>query len=813
MKFKFGGLKPKGSKTEQKPEQKPQQKQPSGFKDWFEKQKAKRAAERAQVPTMLRLLTFATTLASMILALSLLPLFPQPLPVVIAFLIAFIAYENPLFSLPVGGVLVGLGLIYNMSKVDFIAVLGDQLVREAVIFAILFVLVVLPIVFRRHKAAIAINLGIIAAILLFFGQAYFLAIPLIFASIMIFKKLSALTVVYYGLISTPLFMMQYLNHIIEVAQIQDDWWVIPGSSPPVFTPLTEIFRALQESMLQFRLYDTSQIVYAITAQVTQEPQPAEHTILEVLSHYLDSVPGIFLFLVIVAVMVSAFVLVTRMFLRQTHVSERILPPITAAAGTLLFFVLLGVLSGPLAFEAQIDGGKIAIGTLAAAMFALPAFFIDQTPKRKATVEMIAQKAQEMLDKLQNFEVTLKQVQENLPVDISAIEGKMLVLKDRLNDTLAKTSKAEYEPSEVDDTFDQLEATSREIDNLAAELDVSLKAYQMLVEGEYSTWTGRFRDIGLEAKAAERKEFQHELPVEERITRIKETIDAGAVLVTDVVNTAEQAYEIVRSLYDPKLPKDSQAVMFAKKQLQEKTDPWIACAGLFTALNNWKKQYSAEIAMSVEYLQKSITLVAGLGAQSERLRQVLGDDYSKIMDVAKRAENLKLDVQKNAINVGNVILIREVLQSSLSIVKDALLILNEELRRKEESIDSLLPTEDYLWEKNTALKENMSSATDLFSNPSKYGLNEALTNLPKAVSHLDECVSTIARYNEQEELLLNFPVAETAIEDSFKQKPAISAHDLPFEPRFAEEYLKLFYSKRFRDYSFDNQKVILKRNVG
>jgi hypothetical protein len=800
LKFKLKGLKPSSS---------------SGFKDWYEKQKAKQAAQRALVPTMLRILTFATTLASMMLGLSLLALFPQPLPIVIAFLIAFIAYENPAFSLPVGGVLIGLGLIYNMSKVNFISVLGDQFVREAVIFVFLFVLVVLPIVFRRHKAAIAINLGIIAAILLFFSQAYFLAIPLIFASIMIFKKQSFLTVVYYGLISTPLYMMQYLSYIKEAAQIQTDWWVIPGSSPPIFVPLTQIFKTMQDTMVQFRLFDTSQIVYAITAQVTQTPPPEEHTIIEVFSHYLDSVPGIVLFLVIVAVLVTAFVLLMRVLMRQAHVDhgERLLPPITAAVGTLVFFVFLTALQGPLAFEAQIDGGKVAIGTLAAVFFALPALFIDQTPKRKATVEMMAQKAQELLKKLQNFECTLTKVQENLPADVSAIEGKMLILKDRLTDTLSKTSKGVYEPSEIDDAFNDLEAASKEVDNLTAELDVSLKAYQMLVEGEYSTWIGRFRDIGLEAKAIERKDFQHELPIEERITRIKETMDAGVVLVTDVAKVAEQAYNIVRSLYDPNLPEESQAIVFAKKQLEEKTDPWIASAALFTALNNWKKQYSAEIARSVEYLQNAITIVAGLSAQSERLRQVLGDDFSKIMDVAKRAEDLKMGVEKNAITVANVMIIREVLESSLGIVKDALLILSEELNRKEESIDSLLPTEDYLWEKNTALKEGMTSVTDVFLNPSKYGLNQALANMPQAVSYLNECVSTIARYKEQEELLLNYPVAETAIEDSFKQKPFISVHDLPFEPKFAEEYLKLFYSKRFRDYSFDDQKVTLKRNVG
>ena len=106
---------------------------------------------------------------------------------------------------------------------------------------------------------------------------------------------------------------------------------------------------------------------------------------------------------------------------------------------------------------------------------------------------------------------------------------------------------------------------------------------------------------------------------------------------------------------------------------------------------------------MEYLQNSTSLVAGLSAQSERLRPVLGGDFSKIMDVAKRAENLRLDVEKNAITIANVMIIMEVLQSSLGIVKDALLILNEELTRKEESIDSLLPTEELFVGEKHSLK--------------------------------------------------------------------------------------------------------------
>ena len=793
LKFKLKGAKPT-----------------SGFNDWYKKQKTKRATQRALVPTMLRVVTFALTLASMILGLSLLPLFPQPLPIIIAFLIAFIAYENPLFSLPIGGALIGLGLIYNISKVNFISTLGDQFVREVVVFTFLFVFTILPIFFHKHKAAIAIDLGIIAAILLFFGQAYFLAVPLIFASIVVFKRLSILTAVYYGLISTPLLMMQYLGFIIDAAEVRTDWWVLPNSSPPIFAPLTELLKSLQESMIQFRLFDTSRVVYAITEQVTQTPPLADHTIIEVLSHYLDSVPGIVLFLVIIAVLVSATVIIMRLVLKQANVSERILPPITAAVGTLAFFICLSVLQGPLAFEAKIESGKIAIGTIAAAVFALPALYIDQTPKRGATVDMIAQKAGELLGKLEGFEKTLQKVQETLPVDVSSLKVKMLILKDKLNDTLSKTSNQFYEPSEIDDIFSQLEVLGKEIANLNTELDLSLKAYQMLVEGEYSTWIGRFQDLGVQVPTTQRKNFQQELPVEERITQIKETIDAGENLVKDVLKAAEQAYSLIREMYDPKLPEESQAVAFAREQLVENTTPWVASSSLFTALNNWRKQYRVEISLSICYLQNSISVVASLSDQCDLLRSVLGKDFSKVMDIVRRAENLELDVKKNPITVGNFIRTKEVLQASLDIVRDILAVLNEKLIALEKSIDSLLPTEEYLWEKNNVLSEHIAFATGIFLEPSKHQPDQALANLRQAASYIDECLSTLARYKYLEEILLNFPIAEIAIIDSLKQKPCISVHDLPFEPKIAEDYLRLFYSKRFRDYSLDNQSVTLMR---
>ena len=175
---------------------------------------------------------------------------------------------------------------------------------------------------------------------------------------------------------------------------------------------------------------------------------------------------------------------------------------------------------------------------------------------------------------------------------------------------------------------------------------------------------------------------------------------------------------------------------------------------------------------------------------------------------------KLALEKKALNdnVVNVIIIRDALQSLLSIAREVLSILYEELKSKEESIESLLPTKDYLWEKNVTLRTRMASAMEVILNSSKYELNQVMENLPKALSYVDECARTIVMYNEKEELLLNYPIARIAIEDLFRQKKNVSAQDLPFEPKYAEEYLRLFYSEKYREFAFDEANMLLTRRA-
>jgi len=692
---------------------------------------------------------------------------------------------------------------------------GLPLVRALVILVLIFLFVALPFRFHRYEDAIAIDIGIIAATLLFFGQTYYFAIPLILIATVLFeKKKLGLTLSYYVLISVPLQLIEYLKYILTLSNVY--WWEDPTADPFLYVPLTEIFKDIQESMTQIRLVETAKVIETIAGQVTFSPGAhMAQTTEAVLTRYFDSLPGIVLFLVIVIGLVSATAFITRALVTKSYAmhAEMLLPAMTAASATALFFLFLSGLQDPLAFRAEIDSSQMVIGTLAASIFTILASLANYSPKKRATIEMrskmIMEKAQDLITKLQVFESLLNKVKSGIPIDVSSTEGKMLMIKDKLDDTLSKTSARFYDLSELDEKFNELDkGISNEINNLMSELNVTLIEYQVYVNSEYSAWIKKLKDIGLDVKTTAKTDFQKELPLEMRVDVIKEVLEGGRFLATGVIQVVEQIYDIIRSLYDPKLPEESLTITFAKQKLDEKTALWIALDALFTSLNSWEKQYSAEISKSVEYLQKSLTSIVNLSTQSERLLPVLGDNFSKLMNHTKRAEAIKIGIEKNTLKVMNVLIIRDALQSSLRIARDVLSILYEELTSKEESIESLLLTRDYLWEKNVALRERMASEMEIIFNPSKYKLTQVMENLPKSLSYLDECVETIAMYNEKKELLLNYPIAKTAIEDLLKEKKHISAQDLPFEPEYAKEYLKLFYSQRYREFSFDKANMLL-----
>jgi hypothetical protein len=157
---------------------------------------------------------------------------------------------------------------------------------------------------------------------------------------------------------------------------------------------------------------------------------------------------------------------------------------------------------------------------------------------------------------------------------------------------------------------------------------------------------------------------------------------------------------------------------------------------------------------------------------------------------------------------DVIALKDEVQWFLNIAKDILTMLYNGLISNEEAIDRLLPTKDYLWEKNSTLVERLKKAIETISIVSNYKINQIMEKLPQYLSYVDEAVQTLTVYSERKEFLLNYPIAEVVIEERLKVKKRLLPQDLPFHPRFAAEYLRLYYTQRFGELVFDQNNLEL-----
>ena len=793
----------------------------SGVSSWYktrkQKRKEKEEQERKLESSTLKLITFVITLVVMTLGMSILPLFPQPLPMLLAVLIAFVTFKNPRFGMAAGGAVIGIGLLYHLAGFRFISFLGDTAARVVFIVVWMTLFVGLPLIFKRYKSALAIDFGILAAMVLFFAPSYFLAIPLILASAVFFKKYVGLSIVFYVLLTVPLQIVQYFQYTVATIA-RTDWWLEPGSSPPLLVSLTSIVKDLNLSMSQFRLYDTSKVIYDIAGQTTWTPDWTGRTIKDALMQYLDSIPGIVMFVVIVAGLAVALIFFTRFLVKEGLIGngDKFFRCFNATLAAALFFVLLSALQVPLAFTADVDATTMVLAIFGTLLLTLPTVFMDYTPNERATNQEITDKARALLNKMLTLEEQLSNVSENIPVVISSPTGKMLVIKDSLEDTLGKSTMRLYEQRELDQKFNELEKLSKDNDALEAELNAILAEYQIFANCEFANWQGKLKDAGLDIKTTLNLDFQKDIPLEQRIDAIKQILEAGKSLAREVIENAEPIYGIIKSLYDPSLPEKSKSVQFATEKLETKEAPWIAIEALYNALNNWKRQYGAEIQSSTKYLQSSLTPIASLSYQSDVLPPVFGENTPKVLGYAKKAEAMKATAQtraeKEELDILDVINLKDDLQSFLAITNDVLSMLYSGLVSEEEAIERLLPTKDYQWEQNRTLRERLEKATTILANPSNYKINQIMENMPKYLAYVDEAVQTLAVYSERKEFLLNYPLAQAAIEECLKHKKQLLPQDLPFQPRFAAEYLRLYYTERYGEYAFDKDNLVLSKRT-
>ena len=724
-----------------------------------EKSKEKIEQDRNKESSLLKYLTFIITAIAMALAMSFLPLFPQPLPILLAILVAFVTFRSPRFGMPIGGGIIGLGLIFHLSELYFFSFLGEMRIRIAIVVIWMTLFIILPIIFNRYKSALAIDFGLLAFTMLFSNSTYFLAIPLILVSAVFFKRHASLSMIYYVLLSVPLQIVQYFEY--TVANIaRPDWWLEPGSSPPIFVSLSSIFTDLNSAMSQFRLYDTSKVIYDIAGQMTWEPNFLGRTLADALRQYLDSIPGILLFVVIVAGLAGVIIFFSKALTSKgglISLGDKLFLCITATITCALFFIFLSILQLPLAFTADVSPSTFILAPLATLLLTLPVIFVDFTPKQTATTLEVKEKAQNLLDKLGVFNEQIGKVKESIPVNVSTPEGKMLVLRDLVKEIVEKCEKHFYEVNEVNEKFVELDKLDKDVDELELELSKILVEYQILVTGEFSNWIGKFKECGLTLNTSTNAFFQQEMTLDERIKIIESVLAQTKSVAKQIIAAVEPIYDTIRELFDPSLPENSKTIQFAKDRLENNGAPWIAVEALYNSIHNWNRQYSAEVSSSINHLQKSLGPIVSLNDENHELSEVFGDNLPKILDYAKEAETIKNSLEfkdERSLFILKVVSLKNNAQSILCMSQDILFLLYKKFISEEVAIEQSLPVKDYPWSKNTSLNIRLKKANEAFSTKKKMKFNQLIANLPTYLLCIDETFETLSIYKEEKDFILS-----------------------------------------------------------
>lgn len=807
----------KEPEAQQQVQQKPKAK---GLTSWFAaKQKKKQEKEAKQKklewPHM-KLLTLLVTLITMAVGMSFLPLLPQPLPIVLAVLVALLTYKSPMLGMPVGGAILGLGLMAHLAQLGFIAYLGVPVARMVFVVLVIGLLVVLPVFFHSYSIALAIDFGVLAVISLLFDQTYFLAVPLILTSAVFLKKSAGFTILYYSLLSSPLLVYQYFTYIKTIPG--DQWWLASGANPPLLSPLSAIFKEINWGLNQFRLFDASRVIYNIQDQINATPDLTGRNIGDAIIQYLSSIPGILLFLILVAGLGLALVFVTRNLIKKSRLpyADRLFSSISATFAALMFFLFLILLQAPLGFAANVNVTMMLMAVGATLLFTLPAAFVDLNPKKRVTPQEMLDKEKALEARLKEFQAVLGNIRNNIPVDISSPEAKTGVVKDSLEDIVRKQQNQFYEIFNLEEFLEEPDKLNKELDGVETELYSLLSQYQIQNGCQLSNWKGKLRESGISAEHLESVEFKKDLPLEQRIDAIKQILNSGRTLAKDMINEVESTHTLVRNCYAPNMPQKNRAVEFTEQKMVGMDVPWIAVDGLFSSLNNFNRQFGLTLLRSMMNLRSSLPPIANLKAKQEILPLVFGEHLPRVIDYINTAKAIQASLDKHTfgdyLSLMDIIVLKNNLQSMLVISSDMLSTLYARIQAEEETIQSLVPTDNYLWAKNDTLSQRLKKATENLANTAEYKDNQVLENLPEYISYIDEAVETIYEYAQQKEFLLNYPTAEAAIEEQLKRKKQLTPQDLPFQEKFAGEYLKIYYSQRFNKFAFDKQNMILTKRA-
>lgn len=759
-----------------------------------------------------KLVTFVVTMASMALGFTLIPLLPSPLPIIIAFLVAYAVFKDKIYGAMAGSLIISLGLFYHLSRIGFFQLIHDPVKNTVLMALIIAPFVICPAMFNNNLQIIAMDMGIIAVSLLFFRSTFYLAIPLILVFATIYKGRGiAYTFVYYASISLPLQIMQYLKTFEE------------GMLPPLYTPLDLIYHDIQSQLTTISLDTLKRVFNTITG--IMPPDVVINGEATAFANFINSIPGMILFFIIMSGLISVIAIMNMRMPdpvkkaaipgKYVDVLVYILPIVAAAITNLVFFLAIDSLQAPLAFQATVDQSILVGSTTFTILFSAPVAFskyiIDLKEVRSSRSHALIEESGKLLERIEEYNVIIDGLGTSVPENLMDLKTRMLIVEDEAEEIEQNAEESIQDLSELDIDLRRIyNELKLDVESFETQLDVALRDFYIKIKFEYLESVGEIRELGLDVDAPEVPELDIDAPLMEKVEHINNIIDSGRVLVEKLIDTSDKIYEIISSLFEPNLPRDSATLQISRQKIEE-DEPWVIIKAILVSLKNWEKQYSADILNATRPINDSIETIIQLSKRKSSLMPLLGDKYELIQSLSEQMTKRSFEEEDENLKVLKVILIRDTILSTVNIVGRIIGLLYYHLQDLEFNINLLLPREDYEWNRNMTLTERMNQSLEVINNYERYGIDEIITHLYRVLSYIDEAVDTIEYYNERKEMLLNYPVFQKKITRILDEHGEVRLGDLGVAEKYGIEYLKMYHRTTYSPLTLEETTDSLRRN--
>jgi len=519
---------------------------------------------------------------------------------------------------------------------------------------------------------------------------------------------------------------------------------------------------------------------------------------------LNSLPGIIFFLVIMMGFISVITLLNMNMpdpVRESVIPGKyvdfviyLLPIFVAGVTNLIFFFSIDKLQQPLAFQATVNQSIIVYSTAFTVLFSAPVSFskyvFDLREVKEVRSVSLLEECKYQQEKLERFIELVSRMRTPVPDNFIDLKTRMLIALDEVKEIKASTQRAK-ELKEIDENIRRIyNGLKEDVESFETQLDVALRDYYIKTKFEYLEAAGEIIDLGLDVDPPVLPEMEFDAPLEEKLEHIEGVIQSGRVLVEKLIDTSDKIYEIISSLFEPTLPKDSATLMISKEKIDE-DEPWVIIDAILVSLKNWERQYSADIVNATRPINDSVETVVQLSRRRGSLSSLLGDKYEEIRRLAERVEARNFSAGDENLKVLKVILIRDTILNTVDVVGKIIGILYYHIKDLEFNINLLLPREDYEWNRNLTLTERMSQSLEVINNYEQYRIDELISHLYRVLSYIDEAVDTIEYYNERKEMLLNYPVFQKKITRILEQKGEVKLNELGVSEKYGREYLKMY----------------------